>query len=540
MSGCSDGCGSHPAGGTSDGRTFIPLGTIGVRPPLASVPSTKISAEIPVDLAGGELGELENDALLIDLGNGVHCLTHALRHRQMFGDERLRATVLGLTGGQVADDSILAMMRAEGFIAGPGQDKNALRHELAEREAGRVATEPNFSLLRVLLTDYCNLKCDYCKVVQNVAAPQKAPTGTRRLTEVIEYFFRNSAADQPKIIHCTGGEPTLHWNELEHLLREKQRCSRPAENCWVVIGTNATLITDARAEILARHGAKCIVSMDGPQEVHDLLRPNHADRGSWAQVDRGIRILQEHGVEVSISTVFGAHNLSRADEIIEWIMAEYRPTGMGVNFMKPPTAEQRDYEYLIDGEDYAETLYAIHRKWRDHGLFLELVHRKVEPFVKGYYRFHDCGAAAGANLNLDAKGKVGPCKSFLVMDRLALSDLDETDYRDSVLTQWRMRSPIYYSYCDGCAARGMCGNGCAYDAYVAGGDEMAIDKRSCEYTKRFNELILRDLLELSGGAERVRREGVYAVTQSERDLLMGAVAATPNTLSYSIGHHAYQ
>lgn len=501
--------------------------------------TTRVLDTIPSDLSSKAVGELENDVQLIDLGGNNYCLNHALRQRQIYGDARLRDAVEGLRLGlPVGDKALRSVLYSEGFVAQAGEDKNAFRAALANRESARVQSDVDFTLLRILLTDFCNLKCDYCKVVQNVAAPQKAPTGLDRLTEVVEYFFENSTAERPKIIHITGGEPTLHWPELEHLLNEKRRVSRPGENCWIVIGTNATLITPMRAKMLAQHNAKCIVSMDGTEEVHDLLRPNHANRGSWRQVDRGIRQLKDAGVEVSISAVFGKHNLPIADDIIEYFMAEYEPTGMGVNFMKPPTPEQRDYAYLIEGEDYAETLYRIHQTWRDRGLFLELVHRKLDPFVSREYRFHDCGAAGGANINIDAKGKVGPCKSFLVMDRLAIEDLNGSEYADNVLSKWRMRSPIYYEHCDGCAARGMCGNGCAYDAYVNHGDEMAIDGRSCEYTKRFNRLMLEDLFELTGGASRAALEGWFAVTDSERKLVMGKVAAVPDSLSYSIGHHS--
>ncbi|MEV0544327.1 MULTISPECIES: radical SAM/SPASM domain-containing protein [Nocardia] len=500
---------------------------------------TQVLGAIPRDLADRDVGELENDVQLISLQDGNYCLNHALRQRQVYGGSKLRDAVNGLRSGlTLRDNRLRSVLLAEGFLVEAGNDKNAFRAELAERESARVDGDVDFTLLRVLLTDFCNLKCDYCKVVQNVAAPQKAPTGLERLTEVVEYFFANSTAERPKIIHCTGGEPTLHWSEVEHLLNEKHRLSRPGENCWVVIGTNATLITSARAKLLADHNVKCIVSMDGTEEVHDLLRPNHANRGSWKQVDRGIRLLKDAGVEVSISAVFGKHNLPIAEQIIEYFMEQYAPTGMGVNFMKPPTPEQRDYAYLIEGEDYAETLYRIHQTWRDRGLFLELVHRKLDPFVSRQYRFHDCGAAGGANINLDAKGKVGPCKSFLVMDRLAIDDLDGSDYSENVLSKWRKRSPIYYDHCDGCAARGMCGNGCAYDAYVNHGDEMAIDDRSCRYTKRFNELMIQDLFELAGGAARAERETWFVVTDAERRRVMGNVGAIPNSLSYSIGHHS--
>ncbi len=527
---------------TSGGGTFVPLSALTIGPPQAGkIPAltTRVLGTVPRDECVHPMGEFENDVQLIELDGGYFCLNHALRQQQIYGDARLRDEASRvLQGLPPLNEELRQVMEAQGFLASTGADKNAYRAELAERESQRVESDVDFSLLRILLTDFCNLKCDYCKVVQNVATPQKAPTGLDRLTEVIEYFFSSSTAEKPKIIHCTGGEPTLHWPEIVHLLSEKRRLSRPGENCWVVIGTNATLITPARAKLLAENNAKCIVSMDGTEEVHDLLRPNHANRGSWKQVDRGIRMLKDAGVEVSISAVFGKHNLPMADEIIEFFMDSYAPTGMGVNFMKPPTPEQRDYAYLIEGEDYAETLYRIHQTWRDRGLFLELVHRKLDPFVSREYRFHDCGAAGGANINLDAKGKVGPCKSFLVMDKLVIEDLDGSDYSDNVLSKWRMRSPIYYDHCDGCAARGMCGNGCAYDAFVNHGDEMAIDERSCEYTKRFNDLMLRDLFDLAGGAERADSEGWFGIRDEERRIVMGAVAAVPNSLSYSIGHHS--
>lgn len=500
---------------------------------------TRLVSEIPTDRATLTGGEFENDVQLIDLGDGYFCLNHSLRQAQIFGGVSFRDSIASIQDGGDPPAKLRAALESSGFLAQTGHDKNAYRAELAARESQRVESDVDFTLLRILLTDFCNLKCDYCKVVKNVATPQKAPTGVQRLTEVVEYYFANSTASQPKIIHCTGGEPMLHWAEMEHLLNEKQRLSRPDENCWMVIGTNATLVTEDRAKVLGEHGAKCIVSMDGPADVHDLLRPNHADRGSWAQVDRGIELLKRHGVEISISMVFGNHNLARADEIIAWVMDRYEPTGLGVNFMKPPTPEQRDYAYLIEGEDYAETLYRIHQRWRDEGLFLELVHRKLDPFVHRTYRFHDCGAAGGSNLNLDAKGRIGPCKSFLVMDKLAIDDLDAAGYSDSVLTRWRSRSPIYYSHCDGCAARGMCGNGCAYDAFVNHDDEMAIDERSCAYTKRFNQLMIADLFEVTGGRERVESEGWFLVTDAERRRVMGAVEARPNSLSYSIGHHAH-
>ena len=82
----------------------------------------------------------------------------------------------------------------------------------------------------------------------------------------------------------------------------------------------------------------------------------------------------------------------------------------------------------------------------------------------------------------------------------------------------------------------MCGNGCAYDAMIHSGDEMAIDVRSCEYTQRFNRLFIEDLFEQVRPAGHIAADWWHIPDRSERQRLMGAVSARPRTLSYSIGH----
>jgi len=481
--------------------------------------------------------QLETAVDLLDLGTGAYCLNHALRQEQIFGGRILVDAFQCVRNGVTPPDSALIdeLLRV-GFAVPVGESPDREHRRLMEVEDAKEVVDPSFTLLRILLTDVCNLSCSYCKVIPNVSAPQAQPTERSRLEEVVEFFFANSEAARPKIIHCTGGEPTLFFDQVKYIVHLKEHLQRPNENCWLVLGTNATLIKEERAAFLAEHDVKCIVSMDGPPAVHDLLRRNHAGRGSWKLVDRGVRALRAAGAEVSLSMVLGGHNLDQAHEIIQWFLDEYQPTGLGVNFMKPPTPDQKEYEYLVDPLAYADQMYGIHKAFRDRGLFMELVYRKLQPFVAQRYRYHDCGAAGGTNLNVDAKGNIGPCKSFLVMNRLALRDLDAQAYRETVVARWRKRSPIYYEYCDGCSARGMCGNGCAYDAMIHSGDEMAIDVRSCEYTKRFNRLFIEDLFEQVRPKPAVDASWWHRPTREERQRLLGAVEARPRTLSYSIGH----
>jgi uncharacterized protein len=517
-------------------------------PAIVQRPGFEIPLRTRVFASAGELPfhdvfwdrpQLETEVQLIELRPGVYCLNHSLKQQQMFGGPELRDAYAALQAGRsgAIDAELLDALQEGGFLAGPGQARDREHRRLMALEDEKEIAEPSFTLLRILLTDQCNLACSYCKVIPNIDNPSKHPIAVERLNDVIKFYFTYSDPLRPKIIHMTGGEPTIFFDTVRAIIELKEKHERPNENVWFVLGTNATRLDAAKAKFLAEKDVKCIVSMDGPQEIHDTLRRNWVGQGSWKDVDRGIKLLKDAGAEVSLSMVMGQHSIHTAHETIDWFLDEYQPTGLGVNFMKPPTPDQKDYQYLIGPQTYAETMYSIHKAFRDRGLFLELVYRKLQPFVDRRYRYHDCGAAGGTTINVDAKGNIGPCKSFLVMKKLALEDLNADAYRNTVVARWRKRSPIYYEACGGCSARGMCGNGCAYDAAIHSGDEMAIDIRSCEYTKYFNRLFLEDLLDQVWPSDRASAAGWFHVpTQAERQKLLGDVRARPRTLSYSIGH----
>ncbi len=484
----------------------------------------------------------EGDVSLDHLGDSVYCLSHATRHEQIFGGPILKEAFQGVNQGLLSSlpSGLLHDLSAKHFLMRAGESKGLHQERLEELVRGAALRRPSFKLLRLLLTDRCNLACSYCKVIPNVHAPRHQPLSEQRLREILEFFFANSEEFMPKIVQITGGEPLLHLKTIEQVVQSVRALSRPSENIWIVLATNGTLVTPTVATYLARYNIKCIVSLDGPAAVNDLLRRNLRHQGTFEAVDRGIKLLKTAGVEVSISSVLGRHNIDEVDQIVEFLLERYHPTGLGVNFMKPPTPGERDFEYLVDPVLYAAKIYGAHKRFREQGLFLELVYRKVAPFVEQQCRLHDCGAAAGTNLNVDSRGMIGPCKSFLVMGRLALSGLDTEEYREKVVTEWCRRSPICREECAGCPARGICGNGCAYEAFINSGDSKAVDPKNCAYSKTFHALMLEDLSEI------MRRTGSldgrhYAIAAPEhRRQLLGEVIARPNTLSYSIGHQTQE
>ena len=481
---------------------------------------------------------LDSDVQLIKLKSGF-CINHALLQKQIFGSSILKEYFSYIQKKQfdkIPEDLLNELKRNKFLI--DETEKRAVEHLIAKED--KREEKVSLNLLRILLTDICNLRCLYCKVVHNIKEAKKTPTPKEKIEDVISFFFSQSNPTEEKIIHITGGEPTLFFEDIKNIINLKNKYQRKNENVWVVIGTNAVALTEEQADFLAKNNIKCIVSMDGYEEIHDIIRKTADNKGSWQAVDKGIKLLKSKGAEVSISMVVGKHNIKEINSIVDWFIKEYQPTGLGVNFMKPPTKEQKDFEFLLDEKAYADTMYQLHKNFRDKGLFLELVYRKLYPFVEQKYRFHDCGAANGSTINIDAKGNVGPCKSFLILNKLYMEKLDAEHYKNTMAQTWRKRSPIYFESCENCAARGICGNGCAYEALLQNEDELTIDIRFCQYTKYFHELFMEDLFDLLPSSVKEKQNWWYVPTKEDRLKMMGNVKAIPHTLSYSIGHHTFR
>ncbi|MFA7314891.1 MAG: radical SAM protein [Candidatus Magasanikbacteria bacterium] len=391
-----------------------------------------------------------------------------------------------------------------------------------------------YTLLRIMLTDLCNLNCKYCKVEKNIKKMTSDPVTSKDLDDVIKKFFKKSEVDTPKVVHITGGEPCLFWKKIEEIVLLVHKNKRRGEKFFIVIGTNSILLDRTKMQFIKENNIKVIVSIDGMKEHHDTLRVVNKQIGTFAFVDKKIRELKEAGCEVGLSMVIGKHNYRHIDKIIDFLIKEYDPVSLGVNFMKQPSVSNLEkFSYTITPEEYVTHIYDVYKKYRHKGLFFELPYRKINPFVKRIFRLFDCGAAAGTTINIDPKGNVGPCKSFLIMEKVFSNKIGGEEM-DNILRSFKERISINNTICQKCPAIAICGNGCAYSAYIDNGDLMSIDNSACQYSKLFHKAIVEDLYSILH--DKLEDVEYYIPTMQDREKLFGTIKVDRLTLASSIGH----
>jgi len=152
----------------------------------------------------------------------------------------------------------------------------------------------------------CNLNCSYC-YVYNMADSTWKRRPALMSNEVFEWtleriFQQCCATGQDRFrMAFHGGEPCLigpdtfdAWcGRARTVLGEILRLS-------LVIQTNGTLLDSRWIDLFRKHNVGVGISMDGPKEIHDRVRVDHQEQGSYERVERGLRLLQEaevpHGV----------------------------------------------------------------------------------------------------------------------------------------------------------------------------------------------------------------------------------------------------
>jgi Fe-coproporphyrin III synthase len=145
---------------------------------------------------------------------------------------------------------------------------SVVEEECGEAQRGRISSLP---ILLLNVHEHCNCRCVMCDIWQRKDARElDLAEFARHRESLLKLGVRN--------VVLTGGEPLLHGN-LETLCEFLKDC-----------GVRITLLTTGlllkkRAAMVARGVDEIIVSLDGPEEVHDQVR---RVKGAYRLIGDGI------------------------------------------------------------------------------------------------------------------------------------------------------------------------------------------------------------------------------------------------------------
>jgi uncharacterized protein len=379
--------------------------------------------------------------------------------------------------------------------------------------AGRGNDYPVLGIFHV--HNWCNLACTYCYTIEE-GVPREQLTAELMCKAVDELVAMPTRLTS---FEFHGGEPTMAMPAIREVTRHAEEVyARAGKKVLFSIQTNAFNLTPEVCTFLAEHHFSVRVSLDGTPDTHDEFRVDHAGKGSYRGVVRGIRRLQESGIAVHAVCVVHAGNAGRIVEMYDSMAAL---DVASVRFLPVFTTGKADMDDWLTGErylrEYLEVVRHVARLSREGRPVVPLANLvagelgSLRSFKRQYMCMRNpCGA--GVNMiTVDTNGDLYPCEEMVGKHEFRIGNLRGDTIRGAldgspVVRQLRERHVEEIEECSSCTWKQMCHGGCVHKSYT---HFKRLDRESehCSYYKGvYRELIWLDVKEpgswdaLSGGA----------------------------------------
>jgi uncharacterized protein len=235
----------------------------------------------------------------------------------------------------------------------------------------------------------CNLNCEYCFYLEKQAL-FAAGEQYRMPDKVLSAFITNYVTSQPTPVVefvWQGGEPTLLGLDFFKRVIELQKPFVKKKTITNSLQTNGTLLTDKWCQFLKKNNFMVGISLDGPKEIHDRYRRDRKGNGSFEQVMRGLKLLQEHKVDCNVLACVARESAKHPldiyrffkEEGVEFIqftpvverMPDSSSREIGLRLAGPAALDRKDQQgevtpWSVIPEEYGDFLIAIYEDWVRH------------------------------------------------------------------------------------------------------------------------------------------------------------------------------
>ncbi|KKM11833.1 hypothetical protein SY88_06500 [Clostridiales bacterium PH28_bin88] len=388
-------------------------------------------------------------------------------------------------------------LTSDGFLVPINANEDELVEEMLRESMDKT---PDIHILKLFLTTRCNFNCKYCLIIKNLKGIQGERLDVETLEKALDFFAWHSAKSsrKRKTIFLYGGEPLTNPEVMMWAIRRARELEAEGTlggELELILETNGSLITPEVAEFLARNRVILIVSLDGPERIHNCMRTYSDGSGTFCDAIRGYRLAREKGCVAVVSTVFGPHVAPNVSEVVTFLAREVQTPSIGLDLLHIIETPEERVEIPIElvVERYIEA-FKVARK---EGLYVEHIMRRIRPFVEESRRLKDC-PACGSRIVVAPDGAVGLCEGFIGSRQYFIGNVTDTQdlRKNSWFLEWNNRTPFRSKTCRECIALSICGGGCVYNAYVQYTDIHGVDDTICATSRGFINWLIEDLYRL--------------------------------------------
>lgn len=257
--------------------------------------------------------------------------------------------------------------------------------------------------------------------------------------------------------------------------------------------TNGTIIDKNIAKFFGENKDISIsVSLDGKSFINDKKRMFTGGKGSFKETIQGYNLLRSVGRRdnIGISCTIDSHNMNNLSDLIE-LQKKYLFKSVNLNLLLNTERKIISKSYSIKSSKKMIEYFLLAR---EAGIYEDRMIRKINAFVNKEIYPYDC-LATGSQIVCSPDGQIGVCHEGVGLKNFFFGKVSKNfDFHgNTIINEWKKRSPLYMPQCWDCSALGLCGGGCAYSAYVKNGSIWSIDDRFCAHSLLTLKWLIWDL-----------------------------------------------
>ena len=397
----------------------------------------------------------------------------------------------------------LVLMKEQGFFS----DKVEADHFLSRTVVS----------LGLNVSHACNLNCLYCYAEGGSYGLEAEVMDRQVAFSAIDLLTELSRDKNGCSITFFGGEPLTNFGLIRQTVEyAKKQAARAQKRVHFSITTNGTLITREIAQFLRDEDFNIWLSIDGPKDIQDSMRPKKNGEGSHSSVLVGIDWLRNAG----ISRLNARATISRQNKDIFNILTHMEsigitnaaciPVSIGESSMLALTDDDiialcKQYDSLADKQIEAA---------RDRRPFICNNFRKtLEALHLGRKYVYSCGVGKRM-MTVVPSGDIYPCHRFVGLDAFKMGHV-ASGLDSAVRELFYSQTVTKRALCSACWARYICGGGCLNDVADEGGAFCEPNELNCDLNRRLIEAAIHVYanLDMLGLFEKERIEHSIEASQ---------------------------
>lgn len=192
------------------------------------------------------------------------------------------------------------------------------RKRQARLKCAKKIRENTIGFLRISLTENCNLACKYCFV--NDIFETKSNMLIDNFRKCMSEFLAQPNNKAP-MVQYFGGEPLLRMDLIKegHRMLEESKANGDIDKYVEEIVTNGTLLTREIAVYFINNNFNISFSIDGWQQIHDKNRIYPNGKGSYLDVEQGIKNYKDAGGELIAIITPTNENMPIFDKVVRFL-----------------------------------------------------------------------------------------------------------------------------------------------------------------------------------------------------------------------------